>query len=249
MLSHLHPLLVHFPIVLWILTSAALLHPRWRREEPLLKTLLWLSLGSTVLAIATGLLFASEQSFNGRAGEIILLHRNLAIGAGGLALLGGALRLRGPSRVATALILAATLLVAGSAHFGGMSVFGEDFFSFASKKPAPPPAPAPAPGTEAEASAPLDYATQVRPVLKACFRCHGRKKQKGELRLDRRAAALKGGEDGPAIVPGDLEKSLLYERISLPTDHDDYMPNKGDPLTPGQVELLKRWIVEGAAYD
>src|SRR5262245_59564808 len=58
------------------------------------------------------------------------------------------------------------------------------------------------------------FEEKVRPILaENCYKCHGDQEQKGNLRLDLREAALAGGEDGPVIVPGQPEKSVLVEAI------------------------------------
>ena len=75
-----------------------------------------------------------------------------------------------------------------------------------------------------------------------------RKKQKGDLRLDSKAAALKGGKDAIAISPGHADKSDLYRRIILPAGSDDVMPSKGDPLTKIQTDLIRDWINQGATW-
>jgi hypothetical protein len=103
----------------------------------------------------------------------------------------------------------------------------------------------------------VDFAKQILPVLeKKCLDCHkapheedGRvKKPKGGLRLDAAWAMLKGGETGPALVPGDVAKSYLLEVVSLPKDDDMFMPPKGDPLTVDEIQLLKEWIAGGADF-
>src|ERR671935_1530831 len=67
-----------------------------------------------------------------------------------------------------------------------------------------------APQPEAEAF----FELKVRPVLAGtCFRCHGGAKVRGGLRVDTRAALLKGGESGPAVVPGDPDDSLLIQAV------------------------------------
>jgi formylglycine-generating enzyme required for sulfatase activity len=66
--------------------------------------------------------------------------------------------------------------------------------------------------------------------------------------LDSRQAALAGGISGPALVPGQPEKSLLYTTTLLPADHDQIMPPEGPPLARSQTELLKRWIAAGADW-
>jgi hypothetical protein len=66
------------------------------------------------------------------------------------------------------------------------------------------------PGPDAETF----FEMKVRPVFhQVCYRCHGGQKVSGHLRIDSREALLKGGESGPAIVPGDPEKSLLLQAV------------------------------------
>lgn len=103
--------------------------------------------------------------------------------------------------------------------------------------------------SKAAASGSVDYFSDVQPLLEGrCYDCHAGEKVKGELRLDQRAHAFRGGEyDGPAVVPGDTEKSSLVWRIGEDAD-EDIMPPKGDPLSPEEVALLTKWIEEGAAW-
>jgi mono/diheme cytochrome c family protein len=94
----------------------------------------------------------------------------------------------------------------------------------------------------------VDYNREVQPILSAhCYACHGpdEGKRKAKLRLDRRDAALK-----KAIKPGDSGRSLLISRISS-NDDDEVMPppSKKDRLSPAQIDVLRRWIDEGAKFD
>jgi len=92
----------------------------------------------------------------------------------------------------------------------------------------------------------VDFAKEIQPILlKTCIECHGPEKQKGKLRLDSQAEAFK---EAAVIVAGKADDSELYKRITLPADHDDIMPNKGDPLTKEQTDLIKAWINEGAKW-
>ncbi len=94
----------------------------------------------------------------------------------------------------------------------------------------------------------VDFDQDIRPLLQQrCVECHGEKKQKGELRLDAKFFAFKGGHDGLAVVAGDTAKSLLFERIKS-TDDDERMPPKGEPLSPAQIALVQAWINAGAAW-
>ncbi len=95
----------------------------------------------------------------------------------------------------------------------------------------------------------VHFYKEVLPILESnCFSCHQGNKTKGDLQLDTLSGALKGGEsDGPAITPGHLDKSSLIARVTS-TDEDFIMPPKGSPLTAEQVDILKRWINEGAHW-
>jgi mono/diheme cytochrome c family protein len=95
----------------------------------------------------------------------------------------------------------------------------------------------------------VTYANNVRPILeKVCFKCHGPEKQKGKLRLDSLAAALKGGEDGKVIQPGNSAKSVLVHNVARIGHEDNWMPpaDKGNPLTKEQVGLIRAWVDQGA---
>ena len=115
-----------------------------------------------------------------------------------------------------------------------------------------PPAPAEKSiSVKVEKPAPVapDFHMQVRPILEAsCIECHGVEKQKGGLRLDTLANLLKGGDSGPAIVPGNIDESILLERIFLPADDDEIMPPENGPLSSNQQDILKRWIITGANW-
>src|SRR4051812_38602104 len=108
----------------------------------------------------------------------------------------------------------------------------------------------------AAAPAPVDFNRDIRPILfTKCIRCHGpdeheRKGGEHGLRLDLRAGALADlGGGGFAITPGHPEKSELIARI-VTDDEEDRMPpvKTGKALTPQEIDLLKRWIGEGANY-
>jgi mono/diheme cytochrome c family protein len=90
------------------------------------------------------------------------------------------------------------------------------------------------------------FETQVRPVLaENCFRCHGANKQKSGLRLDSLAAMTKGGENGPAVVPGRPDKSKLIQAIRY--DGPVQMPPKGK-LSPKAIDALTTWVRMGAPW-
>ncbi|MGZ8921166.1 MAG: DUF1549 domain-containing protein, partial [Limisphaerales bacterium] len=89
------------------------------------------------------------------------------------------------------------------------------------------------------------FEKEIRPLLiNRCYECHGEEKQKGGLRLDSRAATLRGGDSGPALVPGEPEQSALIKAISY-SDPDFQMPPKNS-LPAREVHLLTEWVKRGA---
>jgi len=94
----------------------------------------------------------------------------------------------------------------------------------------------------------VDFRRDIEPIFaNRCHSCHGAEKQRSGLRLDRREAALRGGNSGPVIVPGDPDKSRLW-RVVAGLDAEVKMPPKGERLTSQQVALLRRWIAQGAPW-
>jgi hypothetical protein len=94
----------------------------------------------------------------------------------------------------------------------------------------------------------VDFDSQIKPILQArCLNCHAKGKYKGGLSLETREAMLKGGENGPAVVVGKSAESLLVELVAG-LDPDRRMPDKGDPLSRDQVELIRKWVDQGAAW-
>lgn len=85
-------------------------------------------------------------------------------------------------------------------------------------------------------------------LQRTCFECHGPEKQKGDLRLDSRAAALVGGETGAAVVPGKADKGELLRRVALPAGVEGAMPPRGNRLTAKQLQLLREWIDQDADW-
>ncbi len=98
----------------------------------------------------------------------------------------------------------------------------------------------------------VTYAADMKPIFeKSCIKCHGSEKQKGKLRLDSLAAALKGGQDGKVIEPGNSAESMLVHNVAHIGDEDDFMPppdnkDKIPPLTKEQIGLIRAWIDQGA---
>ena len=123
--------------------------------------------------------------------------------------------------------------------------------------PAPPPGQIAPPSVAPVATGPatVDFTKHVLPIFnERCSDCHKAPfeknnrtiKPKAGLRLDTFEFTMKGSTDGKIVTPGKPENSVLYELVSLEPDDDDIMPPKGDPLTAQQIEIIRKWIAEGA---
>jgi hypothetical protein len=109
----------------------------------------------------------------------------------------------------------------------------------------------------------VDFKKDIQPLLnQSCMKCHkpDPKNPRGPaagFRLDDKAAAMKGGKNGPAIVPGKADESLLYKLLSGPVTVGDKeiapmpkpMRNQSfKPLAKDKIELIKQWIDQGAKW-
>jgi hypothetical protein len=105
-----------------------------------------------------------------------------------------------------------------------------------------------APGAELTPSQTQFFEGKIRPILvNNCYKCHSSQseKVKGGLLLDSREGVLKGGESGPAIVPGNPEQSRLIKAVRY-TDPDLQMPPKDRKLTDAEIADLTTWVKMGA---
>jgi hypothetical protein len=108
--------------------------------------------------------------------------------------------------------------------------------------------PGPGAAQQAERTDLLFFETKIRPVLAdSCFSCHSTAKARGGLVLDSRGGLLKGGNSGPAVVPGKADESLLVRAIrhQLP---DVKMPRQKPQLEPEVIADFVRWVNRGAVF-
>ncbi len=245
-----HPVLVHFPIALLLVGAALRL---LRREDRTGVALIHLGAIGAVASLLAGFSWEDQGHFQGKAHELIELHERLGMGATVTAVVASVLAFRWKERrlgVQNGVLVLAALLVGAAGHFGGVSVYGEDHLTLTPAKKAKT-------GIQAEAVAivapkpgeEVDFAAHVQPIFeRACYRCHDERKRKGGLRLDKKKYFLQGGDGGPSVVPGKPIASKLFQLVSLPKDHEDYMPSKGKPLQDAEVEIIGKWIEQGAVW-
>jgi len=108
-------------------------------------------------------------------------------------------------------------------------------------------------GNQARAGRPVDFDREIRPILSEhCYACHGpdEKARKAELRLDRKEDVFRDRSGYAVIVPAQVEESELIERITS-DDPDEMMPppKVKKPLSGKQIDLLRRWVAEGAKWE
>lgn len=107
------------------------------------------------------------------------------------------------------------------------------------KPETPPPA---KPSPEPPQVAGLTFEKHVLPIIEGkCKNCHNEDKKRGGLDLTSLAAVLKGGESGPAVLPGKLDKSLMWKTV-----RDNEMPPTPNKLNPMERKILEEWIASGA---
>ncbi|WP_353072797.1 c-type cytochrome domain-containing protein [Tunturiibacter gelidoferens] len=100
-----------------------------------------------------------------------------------------------------------------------------------------------------EAANPEFYSTKVQPILQAnCYRCHGGTNHRGGLSIQTRAGMLKGGHEGPVLIPGDPANSLLVRLIRHegPAKDPMPMPPKQPKLSDADIATVERWVKAGA---
>ena len=97
-------------------------------------------------------------------------------------------------------------------------------------------------------AAPVDFVRDVQPILqRTCAGCHGEKNQMANLRLDAKAAAMRGGQSGPIVVPGNSAGSSLYLRVAG-IGEQARMPMGMKPLAAAEIAAIKQWIDDGAVW-
>ena len=229
-LGRFHPLAIHLPIGLLVLVP---LLEIFGRRRPGLRESAGFVLGLSVFAclgsVALGYLLAYG---GGESGPRVTLHLWGGIALTIIVAACWMVRSAGLSGFAYPGMLVLILgVLSWTAHQGGSLTHGENYlFEYLPKPMRSWPLIGRAKAAPAGGSF---YARHINPILDAnCVSCHWTSKVNGKLRLDTYEELMKGGEEGPAVVAGQPEKSLLLQRITLPVDHAKFMPSSSQPL-PG----------------
>ncbi len=243
--GRMHPLMLHFPIVLLLLAIV------WEtavksKDNPLYHTtgdaLLLSAALSAVVAALMGLFLSQEEGYDADA---LFGHKWSGVAVsliswGWYAFRNEIRRITWLSRGIAAGSLVSIVL---AGHRGATITHGEDFLwaPFIAEKQKP----------DVLLEDALVFEHLVLPILEEkCQSCHNASKAKGKLVLDSEASILKGGKTGKLWDSTAVSWGLLMERIHLPTDEKKHMPPKGKPqLTESEIEILYHWIKNGASFD
>ena len=245
-IGRLHPLVLHFPIVLLIVAMILeffRFKPSFFKEQIYQDFTTTLLLAGALLAAITaimGLFLSKEQGYSG---HILQWHKwtgvSIVFVASAIYWCRKSAWYRVPAAKGGAVLLVCCLAFAG--HFGADITHGEGFIL----------APVMRNGTDA---VPLEQAQVYRDVIQPifenkCISCHNDDKLKGGLMLTDEGSIVKGGKTGKLFVPGNPQISLILQRVHLPEDDKDHMPPSGKPqLTPDEMALLYFWIKENAGF-
>lgn len=254
-IGRFHPLLIHLPIgilVAVVIMEFCLWGEQAKVVRPILRRfMLSLALVSALASVATGLLLVQEGGYSGNTVE---LHKWLGIAmTATLALVAYTVwkgqSLLGLYRVSLGICF---ILLSLGAHQGAVMTHGRDYLTeywpFGGE--AEEPGAFSAEMVAWQEGDPWQFALHILPIMEAkCNDCHGADKQRGELRLDTLAFIEAGSEFGPAVVPGDPENSPMYYLTTYHPSDDQYMPKRGEGLTPEEQQLLYEWIAQGANME
>lgn len=258
-----HPLVLHLPI--GFLSVAFLLEILCRvkgftQYRPAVYLTLCIGAAFAVITAVFGYMLGLEGGFDD---DLLSLHQWTGIGVAILSVITVILysqwRTRKSAVLDRAYLSALSLLVilmAVAGHYGGSLTHGSDYLT--QYMPTSLRAMA---GLSSQPKKEFKKITDlpeahvfndiIDPILdKGCVSCHNESKNKGGLMMHTAEGFLKGGESGPAFVPGSVEESDMMKRLYLPESHDDHMPPKGKlQLTSDEMKLLAWWIEQGAPFD
>ena len=249
-LGSLHPLIVHLPIGIILLTIAIDVFMRNKNNSvQRVITMGWF------FSFFSGLLAALFGWFLGDNGYYfesqINIHRWSGIAFVGLCFIIWLLRyinFRFSKSFNRSVNLTTILLLMVTGHFGGEMTHGQNYLfenlPYVQKKISLIPL---SEAKRSETDSLFVYEDLVYPVLEEkCIACHNQNRAYGGLNMSALESMVKGGNSGAGIQNGKPFESLIYKRVSFPHDHPKFMPPSGVPLSYDQIVTLEWWIDNGA---
>ncbi len=242
-IGRMHPLLLHFPIVLLILTLVFELFFSQKKEfRPVID---WLLLTVSLTAAVTSLMGLLLSVEGGYEEDSIALHKYGGVTISLVTLAWYAfrdiIRKQHIANIAVSLVSIFAIIVTG--HEGANLTHGEDFLLGPISKDKEKPA------VLLEDAVVFNH--MVMPILESkCISCHNSGKAKGELVMETAELLMKGGKNGALWDTAAHDLGLMFQRINLPLEKKEHMPPKGKPqLTEQEIEILERWVSKGADFE
>ncbi|HUQ64907.1 MAG TPA: FN3 associated domain-containing protein, partial [Flavitalea sp.] len=245
--GRMHPLVLHFPIVLILIYAVITLFlpSRLRNEHWYRSAINALLLAAAFSASITALMGFALSRNEGYDPDALALHKWTGVLIPFLLHAFYLIRNKVVRNIHVArmvsIFLAVMISVAG--HHGAVITHGENFIL----APVTPVQQRIIPAFEDA----FVYNDLVQPIFdNKCAGCHNSKKAKGELVMDTKELFLKGGKDG---VPWDTTKAdlgVMMRRIHMPLEEKDHMPPKGKPqLTDDEMFIIHEWVKKGADFN
>jgi uncharacterized membrane protein/mono/diheme cytochrome c family protein len=264
LLGRLHPLIVHFPISLLVVTVIIEIYS-WRKKDQTIRSGLYLILFigtlTAIISCVFGILLKGQDEYTSNT---LTIHQWTGIATTIMSI--GTLylfRLSGkrPQQIIVyrAFLFFTVLGVGVAGHLGASLTHGADYltevlplqrnnpfsgdpnFNLTSFKNNS--------GSQQREDQIAAINIEVRSIFAHnCYKCHSAEKTKGQLRLDNKELVMRGGKHGEIIQPGHPEKSELIRRLLLPREDEESMPPKGKTLSEKEIAILDLWIKMGALW-
>jgi hypothetical protein len=236
--GRLHPLLLHFPIGILLLTVILVFVRKYFDGiafDDLVGFLLHLNALTASLSAFMGILLSLEGGYNDND---LLFHKWLGISLSFFCWILLSVQAK-PKALKPTLALGVILLIL-TGHFGANLTHGENFVLG--------PLQTPELHTRVVTDSSTMFAAAIEPILEnRCYSCHNKQKAKGNLVLTSLEDIMKGGEDGALWKSGDPTQSLLIKRLTLPLETKEHMPPKDKTqLTADEIVFISEWIAAGA---
>lgn len=238
--GRMHPMFLHFPIVLLIVFFLTLWFPLKEDNDNWISVLGLVAALSAVITAIMGLILSMEET---RSGSVFIWHKWGGIAIAFIAFVfysfHSFFKKQKTFGKPFTLIASAGILVTG--HWGADLTHGENYLlaPIASEK------------KKASVEEAYVYKDIIQPILEEkCMSCHSASSSKGGLSLSDTASLLYGGKTGPLFIPGKADLSLLIQRIHLPAEDKKHMPPKEKAqLSEEEKTLLFAWIKSGAELN